>query len=159
MNIVAFLAVGLPASWIAYPVVEETHLKRKSIMKNVTTIAVASALPLLFASVMTFASNNEQVAPDNTKMNEPSHNNTSVTADSQKNNTSDLEITRSIRRELTSKDGLSTYAQNIKIITMSGKVTLKGPVRSMNEKSKAEQIAKSVAGVTNVLNELSVVKR
>jgi len=52
--------------------------------------------------------------------------------------------------------GLSTYAHNVKIISQGGKVTLKGPVRSDEEKSSIEQKATDVAGAGNVTNEITV---
>ena len=52
------------------------------------------------------------------------------TADQQKGNGSDLQITQQIRQAILRDKSLSTYAHNIKIITQNGQVTLKGPVRS-----------------------------
>ena len=52
---------------------------------------------------------------------------------------------------------LSTYAQNIKIITRNGKVTLKGPVRSADEKTAIGEKATQVAGAGNVTNHLTIV--
>jgi osmotically-inducible protein OsmY len=51
---------------------------------------------------------------------------------------------------------LSTYAHNIKIITRDGKVTLKGPVRSEDEKAAIEAKAATVAGADNVTDQLTV---
>ena len=51
---------------------------------------------------------------------------------------------------------LSTYAHNIKIITTDGMVTLKGPVRSEEEKSAIEVKARQIAGDSNVTNNLTV---
>jgi osmotically-inducible protein OsmY len=51
---------------------------------------------------------------------------------------------------------LSTYAHNVKIISQDGKVTLKGPVRSQEEKQTLERKAREVAGERNVVNELTV---
>ena len=51
---------------------------------------------------------------------------------------------------------LSTYAHNVKIISRNGTVTLKGPVRSENEKQAIEAKADDVAGKDKVVNELTV---
>jgi osmotically-inducible protein OsmY len=51
---------------------------------------------------------------------------------------------------------LSTYAHNIKVITRDGKVTLKGPVRSEDEKNEIAAKAASIAGADNVTNEMTV---
>jgi osmotically-inducible protein OsmY len=51
---------------------------------------------------------------------------------------------------------ISTYAHNIKIVTRDGKVTLKGPVRTEEEKASIETKAAAVAGADNVTNGLTV---
>lgn len=51
---------------------------------------------------------------------------------------------------------LSTYAHNVKIITQNGIVTLKGPVRSDQERSAIEAKADGIAGKDNVTNQLEV---
>ena len=76
-----------------------------------------------------------QSPADNSKVNQQDRSPSEPTADQQKNGHSDLDVTREIRRSLTKDSSLSTYAHNIKVITQNGKVTLKGPVRSQEEKS------------------------
>ena len=97
-----------------------------------------------------------QTPPDNTKVNERDRDPSQVTADQQPNNRSDVETTRQIRKTITAEKSLSTYAHNAKVITKAGKVTLRGPVRSEDEKKMLEAKATAVAGVGNVTNELSV---
>jgi osmotically-inducible protein OsmY len=94
----------------------------------------------------------QQTQPDNTKMNQ----NPGATADQQKANTSDREITRNIRRAVIQDKSLSTYAHNVKIITQGGKVTLKGPVNSADEKSNIEAKAVAVAGQDNIDDQITV---
>ena len=93
---------------------------------------------------------------DNTKVNKRDTAKHEVTADQQSNSKADVEVTRAIRQAIVKDSSLSTYAHNIKIITVGGKVTLKGPVKSVEEKSKAESLATACAGVTKVENQLSV---
>jgi osmotically-inducible protein OsmY len=64
-----------------------------------------------------------------------------------------------IRKALVDDSSLSTYAHNAKIISQGGKVTLKGPVRSEQEKQAIEQKATEVAGAGNVTNDLTVMAR
>ena len=71
-------------------------------------------------------------------------------------NPADRAITQKIRKAIHADQTLSTYAHNIKIITQDGKVTLRGPVRSDDEKSALEAKAVSVAGQENVTNHLKV---
>ena len=95
----------------------------------------------------------QQPAPDNTKQNK---NQTNPSADQQKMNTADRELTRKIRKAIHDDSNLSTYAHNIKIISQDGKVTLRGPVRSEEEKANIEAKAVAAAGQANVTNELQV---
>ena len=78
------------------------------------------------------------------------------TADQQKMNPSDRKITQDIRRSIHDDKTLSTYAHNIKIITQGGKVTLRGPVRSEEEKNNLAAKAASVVGQEKVTNELEI---
>jgi osmotically-inducible protein OsmY len=78
------------------------------------------------------------------------------TADQAKNNVNDRDIMQKIRQGVMADKSLSTYAHNVKIISQNGKVTLKGPVRSDDEKQAVEKIATDVAGAGNVTNEITV---
>ena len=79
-----------------------------------------------------------------------------MTADQQKENAGDREITQKIRRALMDDKSLSTYAHNVKVVTQDGQVTLKGPVRTEDEKKTVEAKATEVAGVGHVINQLSI---
>jgi hyperosmotically inducible periplasmic protein len=92
-------------------------------------------------------------APDNSRNNQDR---SFPTADQQKSNTSDSAITQNIRRSVMADKALSTYAHNIKIITQGGKVTLRGPVRSDEEKTSVESKAAAVAGQENVTSQIQV---
>jgi osmotically-inducible protein OsmY len=71
-------------------------------------------------------------------------------------NTPDRTITQRIRKSIHQDQNLSTYAHNIKIITQGGKVTLRGAVKSEEEKAALEEKAVAVAGQGNVTNQLEV---
>jgi hyperosmotically inducible periplasmic protein len=98
----------------------------------------------------------QQAAPDNTKQNQADATQGATTADQQKMNTADRSITKQIRASIYKDKSLSTYAHNIKIISQDGKVTLKGPVRSQDEKASVEAKAVAVAGAGNVTNEIEI---
>ena len=102
------------------------------------------------------APQNPTPAADNTKMNQRDRNSNEPTADQQKDNRSDREITRQIRQSIIKDKSLSTYAHNVKIISQNGMVTLKGPVRSEEEKKSIEAKANQVAGEGKVASELDV---
>jgi osmotically-inducible protein OsmY len=90
---------------------------------------------------------------DNTRVNKTDP---SPTADQAKNNRSDREIMQNIRKSIVDDKSLSTYGHNVKIIAQHGKVTLRGPVRSDEERKSIEAKAEQVAGPGNVTNDLSV---
>ena len=98
----------------------------------------------------------QPTAPDNTKVNERDRSKDEPTADQQKENRSDRDITQQIRQSIMKDKSLSTYAHNIKIITENGQVTLKGPVRSEEEKKTVEAKATEVAGENKVTSQLDI---
>ena len=98
-----------------------------------------------------------QTAPDNTKVNKQDRNSDAPpNADNAKNKLSDREVMAHIRRDVVKDKSLSTYAHNVKIVSRNGKVTLRGPVRSDQEKQTIDQYAKKYAGDENVTDELTV---
>jgi hyperosmotically inducible protein len=98
----------------------------------------------------------QPTAPDNTKANERDRSKDEPTADQQKNNRSDQDITQQIRQSIMKDKSLSEYAHNVKIITQNGQVTLKGPVRSEDEKKTVEAKATEVAGENKVTSQLDI---
>jgi osmotically-inducible protein OsmY len=82
-----------------------------------------------------------------------------LTAESQSESTKeDVDLTRRIRLQLTKDNKLSTNAENIKIVTINGVTTLKGPVSSIEEKKKVGMHVQEIVGSAKVNNELEVVK-
>jgi len=95
-------------------------------------------------------------AADNTKQNQRDRSKAEPTADQAKNNMTDRDMMQKIRKSVTDDSALSTYAHNVKIIAKDGKVTLKGPVRTEEEKKMIEQKATDIAGAGNVTNEITI---
>jgi len=95
-------------------------------------------------------------APDNTGTNARDRDRNHPTADQQKNNQGDLKITQDIRRSIVKDKSLSTYAHNVKIITQNGNVTLRGTVRSEEEKAAVEAKANEVVGEGHVKSEIGI---
>jgi hyperosmotically inducible protein len=95
-------------------------------------------------------------AADNTKVNQRDRNKKEPTADQQKENQPDREIARKIRQSIVQDKSLSSYAHNVKIIAENGAVTLKGPVRSDEEKAAVEAKAAEIAGADKVTSQLEV---
>jgi osmotically-inducible protein OsmY len=100
--------------------------------------------------------NSSQAPADNTTVNQRDRNSASPTADQQKENQPDRQLTQQIRRAIITDKSLSTYGHNVKIVTQDGMVTLKGPVRSDDEKQAIEAKAKQIAGADKVTDQLEV---
>ena len=115
------------------------------------------AIALGAASLGAQNTDSSGVKPDNTKVNQQDRAANQPTADRQKNNASDLDLTKNIRRSIIEDKSLSTYAHNVKVISQNGIVTLKGPVKSDAEKSAIDSKAVSVAGgADKVIDQMSV---
>lgn len=123
---------------------------QRRVMKGIAGAIVM--IGVLSSSVSAMA----QTPADNTKVNTRDRAKTAVTADQQKDNASDRDLTQKIRKAVLADKSLSTYAHNVKVIAQSGQVTLKGPVRSEDEKKTIEAIAVEVAGATHVTNQMSI---
>lgn len=93
--------------------------------------------------------------PDNSGQNKDKPNQ-ALSADKQSNNKGDREITANIRKSLMADKSLSMYAHNVKIITKNGAVTLKGPVKSEEEKAKVAEVAAGVVSADKVTNQITV---
>ena len=126
----------------------------KSIIRTFLCIGL-----LLGVGVLTHAQEPNNQAPpasDNTKTNQRDRSANEPTADQQRDNRSDRDITQQIRRSIVNDKSLSTYAHNVKVITQQGQVTLKGPVQSEDEKKSIEAKAAEVVGENKVSSELNV---
>jgi osmotically-inducible protein OsmY len=93
-------------------------------------------------------------APDNSKTNQQDRG--SSTADRQAENQGDRDLARKIRKSIMDDKNLSTYAHDVKVIACSGTVTIKGPVRTDDEKSAIGAKAVEIAGAANVKSEITV---
>ena len=98
----------------------------------------------------------DKTKPDNTAINERDRSGETQTSGDQSNSSADLKITQAIRQALMKDSELSTTAKNVKIITDNGQVTLRGPVKSAQEKTKIDQLAKSAAGGAKIDDQLDV---
>jgi hypothetical protein len=99
-----------------------------------------------------------KAAPDNTKVNERDRNAAAPTPMDQGQNETDLKITQQIRQAVMADGSLSFTAKNVKIITQNGKVTLRGPVNTAQERSAIEAAARKVAGTAQIDNQIEVKK-
>ncbi|MEY2409897.1 MAG: hyperosmotically inducible periplasmic protein, partial [Verrucomicrobiota bacterium] len=93
---------------------------------------------------------------DNTARNVRDRKSATLTPIDQGTSAADMDTTRRIRKEIVGQDGLSVYARNVKVITLNGRVTLRGPVHTEEEKARISDIANRIARSENVDNQLEV---
>jgi hyperosmotically inducible protein len=87
--------------------------------------------------------------------NERDRNHATLTPMDQSSKPGDIDISRRIRRALVKDGNLSTEAKNVKII-FDGAVTLRGPVKTDQEKAAVVATATQLAGDAPVRDELEV---
>ncbi len=119
-----------------------------------------TALTLLCLSAFTLsllAEDNATPTPaDNSGRNTRDRSGETKTSGDQSNSSGDIDITAAIRRAVMKDDSLSTTAKNVKIITADGVVTLRGPVKTAQEKATIAKLAEANAGGAKVMDQLEV---
>ena len=133
-------------------------MRHQRLIQLLSLIALAGAPALLPAQQAdkTAQAPTETQPADNTRANRADRSAGGPTADQAKNNPSDRDLMKKIRKDIVSDKSLSTYAHNVKVIADHGKVTLKGPVQSDDERKSIEAKAAAVAGAENVTNDITV---
>ncbi len=128
-------------------------------MKSIALILFAASLAFGCSKDRTESNRVSQstaVEPDNSGRNVRDRNNATQTAGDQSENEADRTITQSLRKAITDDDSISTNEKNVKVVTIDGTVTLRGPVKSEKEKADIGAKAKQIAGVKNVDNQLEI---
>jgi hypothetical protein len=115
-------------------------------IRHFTTIGLLVALAACEPRPAGTGEGDAIVEPDNTARNAQDRNDQAKTPFDQAEKGSDIATTAAIRREILKTDGLSTNADNIKIITADGMVTLRGVVASESERETVKAIAVRIAG-------------
>ncbi len=100
----------------------------------------------------------DRSAPDNSAQNARDRDSNTMTPMDQSNKPEDVDLTRRVRHAVESRDGLSTDARNVKIITVDGVVWLRGPVKTAQEKAEIASVAQKIAGARNVRDQLDVAR-
>ena len=95
-------------------------------------------------------------APDNTGRNVRDRGDVTLTPGDQSESEADRTLTQQVRKAVVADDSLSTMAKNIKIITIDGVVTLRGPVQNPREKEMIEAKAQQIPGINKIDNQLEV---
>jgi osmotically-inducible protein OsmY len=102
------------------------------------------------------AQDSPPASPDNTAVNVRDRAPGAMTAGQQSNAKSDVELTREIRRAVVKDHSLSMLAHNVKIVSAHGSVTLRGPVKTEEEKTAIASKAQAIAGAGKVDDQLEV---
>ena len=97
-----------------------------------------------------------QYPADNSGRNVRDQQSDTLTATDQSGSPSDIALSQKIRQQIVADQSLSTMAHNVKIITVNGVVTLRGPVKTPSEKQKVAAAATQIAGRGNVRNDLEI---
>ncbi len=106
--------------------------------------------------LMPYFTTNLVAAPDNTAQNVRDRGDATLTPFDQGTSQSDIDMTAQIRKEIVQDKEMSVNAQNVKIVTKNGQVTLRGPVNTTAEKTSIGEIANRLAQSVNVRNQLEV---
>lgn len=128
-------------------------------MRRLTVAMLASVLAMpLAAYAAENAADVHRAPPDNTGKNVRDRDDAKLVPTDQANGSdADVELTRKIRQAVVADDKLSTNAHNVKIITLNGVATLRGPVASGAEQTRVVELAAHAAGgPAHVKNELEV---
>lgn len=120
--------------------------------RNLHLIAVTGAVLSLGIAGTAATAQDQSTKPDNSAQNKSQD----QTAQNQSSAASDRELTAKVRKAIIADKDLSTYAHNIKIITQNGTVTLKGPVKSQDEKTKIENDVAAVVAHDSIVDQLTV---
>lgn len=78
------------------------------------------------------------------------------TADDQKNNKGDVTLAAAIRKSIMADKTLSVAAHNVRIIAQGGSVTLRGPIKSEEERASVLAKARDIAGAAMVTDSMTV---
>ena len=134
------------------------HKQSRVLVLVVSVLAAGSALAARqdppAASEPTTAADNTRV--DNTRINKRDQNRDTTTPADQPNNSADLQLAAAVRKAIEKDDSLSTMAHNVKLVAANGVVTLRGPVATAKEKTRINDLAGHVSGVSRVDNQLDV---
>ena len=117
---------------------------------------ILATISVLALPIWAIAADDTKKDADNSAKNERDRNHKTLTPADQSGTPEDRKLTQTIRQAVMKEKSLSMTAKNVKIITAEGRVTLRGPVNSADEKTKIDELAKAAAGKTPVDNQLEV---
>jgi hyperosmotically inducible periplasmic protein len=149
---------------VLHPLIDQKQKKKniEDIMKKILLLATAS---LTFLSCerqdREVRQDRDQAVmttedADNSGRNVRDRNSDTKTPFDQSESEIDRKITQQIRRALVADPVLSINAKNIKVITINGVVTLRGPVANAQEKEIIVRKIGEIKGISKVDNQLEI---
>ncbi len=123
----------------------KSHLQKAEELSSAPTVKTGAA-----------ASGIASTEPDNTARNMRDRDAKNLTPLDQGNSQTDIDTTAEIRKNILNLEDLSINARNVKIITSGGRVTLRGPVNTAEEKRLIGEIANRLATPELADNQLEV---
>ena len=115
-----------------------------------------TTLSLICITTLALSAVAQETKPDNSAKNERERSGETETSGDQSNSSQDIKIAADVRRAIVKDSSLTMTAKNVKIITAGGIVTLRGPVKSAEEKTKIEQLATAAAKGAKIDNQLEI---
>jgi osmotically-inducible protein OsmY len=134
-------------------------MQKKTLLLAITVFTLGGSVSLAQADDKQIPAPAAQTAPDNTGRNVRDRSGDTLTPGDQSSRKADVDLTQRVRQAVVKDKSLSTTAKNIKIITVDGVVTLRGPVKSEQERDKIAAKAQQIAGANQVENHLEVAKQ
>ena len=127
-------------------------LKYKKLVSGIGTLFLFGGLVIPAA----YGYNSSQYPADNSGKNVRDRQDQTLTPEDHSGTQTDINFSQNIRKNLNGDYRLSMNAKNVKIITVNGKTTRRGPVNSQTEKAIVCEIARQVVGSDNVIDQLEV---
>lgn len=131
-------------------------MKKQALLLALSLMVALGSAGLAYATDPSTTGEAARSAPDNSGRNTRDSEGDTLTPGDQGDSEADVALTQKIRQKVVADDSLSMLAHNVKIITVDGVVTLRGPVESPKEKERIAAVAKEIAGAGKVKDNLEV---
>ena len=152
---------GAPIAWRRWAAVRLPVMTRNMMLSTAVALMLNGPAQATDRAPLdaTLTNNATQVEADNTRLNLRDRDGATLTPMDQSADPKDFKITQNIRQRIVADDSLGVTAHNIKVITIKGRVTLRGPVATTSERARIVNVAEQIAGTKNVTDELEVAVR
>ncbi len=126
------------------------------ISTSVCAMLLATATTALAQQSTSTSASSMSAPADNSRINKRDRSSQTMKPTDQPNDKADIKLAAAVRRAIVRDKSLSMAAHNVKLVAAQGVVTLRGPVKNLEEKAKVEADVKGIPGVSTVVNQLDV---